>query len=244
MPAPSGPSGLGPGRRSGPMLGAENLSHNRHNCRARARTVTSLVPATTAADRAVSRTRGPGRRRGLIQVPCNFAGPRSAPTATPADAPPRGHAGRVDDAARLECQAANPATYLSSPGPEARRRGRMVLRSVRDGRMGRDPSAPAEGECRQVCRSKHLGPPTGGPGAGAHQATRTGHLGQTPKGYALAEPAEESGAIKQRGQWWPRGWHTACTVWGNISPIQVEAAVRQPGRGLLFLIPANPFAMQ
>ena len=92
-----------------------------------------------------------------------FAGPRSAPTATPAKVQPRGRAGRVNDAARLECWAPNPATYMSSPGPEARRRGREVLRSVRDGRMGRDPSAPpAGGECRQVCRSAPLGPPMGG----------------------------------------------------------------------------------
>ena len=65
---------IGPGRRSGPTLGAVNLSHPRHNCRARARTVTSLVPATTTADRRL-KTREPGRRRGLIHAPSNLCGP-------------------------------------------------------------------------------------------------------------------------------------------------------------------------
>ena len=138
-----------------------------------------------------------------------FAGPRSAPTATPAKVQPRGRAGRVNDAARLECWAPNPATYMSSPGPEARRRGREVLRSVRDGRMGRDPSAPPAGG-GGVSAGLQVGSSWPADGrvpdlaeAGGHRATRRGHLGHSPKGYALAEPAEESGAITQRGQWWP-----------------------------------------
>ena len=90
------------------------------------------------------------------------AGPRSAPTATPAKVQPRGRAGRVDDAASLECRASNPATYMSSPGPKARRRGRVVARSVRDGRIRPRPVSPSRGrggECRQVNRLSCLGPP-------------------------------------------------------------------------------------
>ena len=134
-----------------------------------------------------------------------FAGPRSAPTATPAEVLPRGRAGRVNVAARLECRASNPATYMSSPGPEARRRGREVLRSVRGGRMGRDPSAPPVGgggvsAGLQVCSSwPAVGRVPDPADTGAHRATRTGHLGHSPKGHALAELAEESGAIPQRG---------------------------------------------
>ena len=150
-----------------------------------------------------------------------FAGPRSAPTATPAKVQPRGRAGRVDDAARLECWASNPATYMSSPGPKARRRGRVVPRSVWDGRIWPRPVSPSRGWGGSVGRS--TGWPTlarrcagpGSRGGWSHSATRRGHLGQGPKGYALAEPAEESGAIPQRGQWWPRGRYRACTGWGG-----------------------------
>ena len=166
------------------------------------------------------------------------AGPRSAPTATPAKVQPRGRAGRVDDAARLECRATNPATYMSSPGPKARRRGRVVPRSVRDGRRGRDPSAPPAGG-----GGVSAGPQVALPwpaevrvpdlaGAGGQSATRRGHLGHGPKGHALAELAEESGAIPQRGAVVATGpLHSSQRLGGTSLRIQVEAAVRQPGRG-------------
>ena len=98
-----------------------------------------------------------------------FAGPRSAPTATPAKVQPRGRAGRVDDAARLECRASNPATYMSSPGPKARRRGRVVARSVRDGRIRPRPVSPSRGRGGSVGRSTGcpaLARRCAGPGSG------------------------------------------------------------------------------
>ena len=98
-----------------------------------------------------------------------FAGPRSAPTATPAKVQPRGRAGRVDDAASLECRASNPATYMSSPGPKARRRGRVVARSVRDGRIRPRPVSPSRGWGGSVGRSTGcpaLARRCAGPGSG------------------------------------------------------------------------------
>ena len=176
-----------------------------------------------------------------------FAGPRSAPTATPAKVQPRGRAGRVDDAARLACRAANPATYMSSPGPKARRRGRVVPGSVRDGRIWPRPVSPSRGG-GGVSAGPQVGSSWPADGrvpdlaeAGGHSATRTGHLGQIPKGYALAEPAEESGAIPQRGQWWPRGRYTVRNDWGDIPPNSGGGRGPATGPRAFLIFPCNPF---
>ena len=187
-----------------------------------------------SADRAVSRTRGPGQRRGLTQMPCNLCGPRSAPSATPAAVSPRGHTGRVDVAARLERQQ---LTLSPICQVRARRSGggdawSLALSGTAVWAATRQPHG---GECRQVRRVELLGPPTGGPSTtGARRATRTGHLGQTPKGAAPAEPAEESDAITQRGQWRPRGRYTACNVWGKH--LLESGGGRSPAAGLRPLV--------
>ena len=132
-------------------------------------------------------------------MPCNLCGPRSAPTATPAAVWPRGHTGRVDDVASLECRQLTLSPICQSPGPAARRWGRVVpaLSGTAEWAATRQPHG---GECRQVRRVEQPGPPMGGPStAGARRATRTRRLGQSPKGVAPAESAEESGAITQRG---------------------------------------------
>ena len=121
------------------------------------------------------------------------AGPRSAPTATPAKVQPRGRAGRVDDAARLACRAANPATYMSSPGPKARRRGRVVARSVRDGRIRPRPVSPSRGRGGSVGRS------TGRPTLARRWAGPGSRGGWRPLGDSEGAPGAWSEGICARG---------------------------------------------
>ena len=122
-----------------------------------------------------------------------IAGPRSAPTATPAKVQPRGRAGRVDDAARLECRASNPATYMSSPGPKARRRGRVVARSVRDGRIRPRPVSPSRGWGGSVGRS------AGCPALARRSAGPGSRGGWRPVGDSEGAPGAWSERICARG---------------------------------------------
>ena len=111
---------------------------------------------------------------------------------------------------------------------------------------GRDPSAPPAGG-----GGVSAGPQVALPwpadvrvpdlaGAGGQSATRRGHLGHGPKGHALAEPAEESGAIPQRGQWWPRGRYTVRNDWGG-HPSEFRWRPRSGNRAAgLFGFPLQP----
>ena len=77
---------------------------------------------------------------------------RSAPDAPPVPAPLL-----ATDVLRKSLEelrrVANPVTYMSSPGPKARRRGRVVARSVRDGRIRPRPVSPSRGRGGSVGRS-------------------------------------------------------------------------------------------
>ena len=114
---PLSPVGAWAGSTTWPMLGAENLSHTRHNRPPRARAATSLVPAATAGRprslkdaRAGSTTRSDSDAVLTLRPDasaCGDAGCRTAPRAY--------EPGRRRGQPRA--LPTNSATYLSSPGP-------------------------------------------------------------------------------------------------------------------------------